>query len=123
MWYLVSEFREAHPDLPRRDKSHGGEGDLAGEEGFAGAERDGADLDDDVVEQPRVVELPHQVAAADGPDVLAPGGFDHCLMNRTDVSFNETDIGAGNGGQRPAGEDPSRLRVGPGGAHVGLELD
>ena len=52
----------------------------------------------DLVEQPGVVELTHQVTAADDPQVLAVHGRDHLVVHRRDVALDEVDVDARDAG-------------------------
>ena len=63
--------------------------------GRSGPESHGADLNVDLIEQPPIVELPHEVAPAHDPDILPAGGFRHLLVNRAHIAAHEADIGAG----------------------------
>jgi hypothetical protein len=56
------------------------------------SQSDGADLNEDLVEQPRVVELPGEVAAADDPDVHVARRLAHCGMNGPYIALHEADI-------------------------------
>ena len=87
--------------------------DPAGQERGAGTERDRRDRHDHLVQQPRVGELPHQVSAADDPDVPAAGSCDELLVHRHDVPAHELDRGVGHDRQLPVGKDPARDVVRP----------
>lgn len=83
------------------------------EQWLARAERHGADRDDDLVEQPSVVELSDQVAAADKPEILAASGRGHGCMNWVDCSLDKSDVRARNRREGTSCKDPQRLPVGP----------
>src|SRR5512135_2390928 len=90
--HLVTELRESGPVGRCRDRPEGRRGDGSREEGSPAAECHGRDLDDDLIEQAVVVELPNQLAAAHKPDVLAGRRFRHLSMHEADVSGCESDI-------------------------------
>jgi hypothetical protein len=70
-------------------------------------ESHGSHPEDDLVEQARVVELPHEVAAADEPEVRAGEPLCNRVMHRADVSLDEGDLGVGDGWELAAREDPA----------------
>jgi len=59
-----------------------------------------------LIEQAGVMELSGKIAAADDPDVLAPGGSPHGGMDAAHVSTDETDIGASLPSQSTSGRSP-----------------
>src|SRR5690606_9739811 len=87
--------------------------DGPGQQRLPGPERDGAHLDEQLVEQAVVVKLAREVAAPDDPDVLAPGRREHLAVNGPHVAPDEPDVRAGYGVERPGAEDPRRLLVRP----------
>ena len=62
----------------------------------------------DLVEQPGVVELADQVAAADDPDVPVARGRDQLVVHRSDVAAHVVDVDPGDAGQVAVAEHPDR---------------
>jgi hypothetical protein len=65
----------------------------------------------DLVEQPGIVELTHEVAAAHDPDVAPARGRHQFVVHRPDRAGDEPDVHARDRRQVPVGEDPARAVV------------
>src|SRR5690606_41971161 len=81
---LVVQLREAGAHLLHRDELEWRFRDGSREEGCAGAEGDGSDGNDQLVEQAPVPELSDELAATDEPSVLAVRGRGHLLRHGSD---------------------------------------
>src|SRR5690606_38679442 len=88
--------------------------DLAREQWLAGAKGRRTDLDDQLVEQPGIVELPGEISPANDPDVLAIRHPAHLAVDGDDVALHKPDVRIWNSWQVAPGEYPGGLRVRPG---------
>jgi len=85
---FVAQLSESGPDALRRDQTKRREGDLARQKGFAGAKRDRANLNYQLIKQPCVVELTDQFSAANEPMFL-PLADSHLFMDWTYIATDE----------------------------------
>lgn len=69
--------------------------DPARQEGHTATQGHRGDGDDDFVEQTRVVELSHQIAATAEPHVATARGFHHFRVHSGDISLNEAQVRSG----------------------------
>src|SRR5690606_2182618 len=83
------------------------------EEGRAFGQDHGRDGDDHFIEQALFVELAREITTADYPDILVAGHLSHCRVYRTDIAFNEANVGIRKFFKRPRSKDPGGLGVGP----------
>jgi hypothetical protein len=115
----IAQLHEARANLLNGHQAQWWLREAAWKEGSPRSERDGADLDDDLVEQIGIVELPCEITTADNPEVLVAGRLAHSGIHRLYVPLNEGDGGSGDRRELPVGEDPRGLGVGPRCSQVG----
>src|SRR5690606_19706559 len=93
--YFVAKVRDAGAELLERKQSEGRGRDRPRQQRFPRAQRDGADLDDQLVEESGVMELPDEFSASHQPDVLPASSRLHLFVHRADVALHKADIGGG----------------------------
>jgi len=88
------QFDQLGAQPAQAEKPQRGDEKAAREQRLAAPERGGSDLDNHLIQQPGVVELPCQLATSDDPDVADPRGAAHLPMHGAHVAAHEAKVGA-----------------------------
>ena len=112
-WHLIPQLRETRAVLLHRNQPERRRGDLTRQQWLPRTKRDRANLDDQLVEQSGVVELSHQPATTDQPEILPLRGGAHVRMDGTHIALHKPNVCPCKARQLATGEDPCRLVVWP----------
>jgi hypothetical protein len=80
---LVTQLDHPFAKTLHRDKSKVWIEDTAWEKWLSATERNGAQLDDELIEEASVKKLPCKIASADDPDIFGASDFLHLSMDRS----------------------------------------